>query len=177
MNYAILGPRDGINRICNTTPSTETSDSRFVEVTDEQTAVISGLLATHIQPIWLDGAVTTRQAVAATGEDVQWDETQGKLMRISHAPLSAEEIWATKLGGFLTVNGIDLKANRSAKNDFTGMFTLLAAGVQAGVLTAQTPVDIWDAHEAKHTLLASDALALLLAYGFAWQSMFNEFAP
>lgn len=90
---------------------------------------------------------------------------------------SVEQVWAGKLAGFLTVNGLDLKANRSAKNDFTGMFTLLGGGIQAGAITGSTPVDIWDWHETKHTLPASDCLALLLAYGFEWQAMFNEFAP
>jgi len=90
---------------------------------------------------------------------------------------SVEQIWADKLAGFLTVNGLDLKANRSAKNDFTGMFTLISGGIAAGAITAATPIDIWDAHNAKHTLPASEILALLLGYGFAWQAMFNEFAP
>lgn len=90
---------------------------------------------------------------------------------------SAEQIWADKLAGFLSINGLDLKANRSAKNDFTGMFTLINGGLAAGAINNATPIDIWDAHNVKHTLPASDILALLLAYGFAWQAMFNEFAP
>ena len=117
---------------------------------------------------------------------------------------SVEQIWAGKLAGFVTVNGFDLKANRAARNDFSGMFTMLngvidraekvakaaealkeeatpesiaAAGVAARNYVLSSPVEIWDAHEAKHTVPISTCIDLILDYGLAWQAMFNEFAP
>lgn len=96
------------------------------------------------------------------------------------APIpTVEQIWADFLAGTITdvPTGIALKANRSAKADFADMFTLITAAIARGLITEETEQSIWDAANNEHVLPAGDILDLIVRYGFAWQSAFNELAP
>ena len=91
----------------------------------------------------------------------------------------ASEIWQEKLdGGWLDqLTNIKLKTNKEARDLFTGQVVMLREALDAGVLTADAELSIWDYHEQSHTLTVSQLRGLLLRYGIAWQQMFAEFAP
>jgi hypothetical protein len=85
--------------------------------------------------------------------------------------------WADFLAGHVTVSGIDLKASIEARDAFTGTMILIREGIDAGAITNATPMSIWDAHEQEHALTVGNVRQLLLAYGFAWKTAFDQLAP
>jgi hypothetical protein len=93
--------------------------------------------------------------------------------------LTVEQIWNDWLAGYITdpVTGIELKANRQARNDFIGQATLLREALDGGALTGADPVTVWDRSNVPHELTVTNCRALLLRYGIAWQTAFNELAP
>jgi hypothetical protein len=87
--------------------------------------------------------------------------------------------WLLFLDGVITdpVTGIALKANRNARNDFIGQATLIREALDAGAITAASPMPIWDAENNEHALTVAELRGLLLRYGIAWQTAFNQLAP
>jgi len=87
--------------------------------------------------------------------------------------------WLLFLDGVITdpVTGIALKANRNARNDFIGQATLIREALDAGSITSASLMSIWDAENNEHALTVAELRALLLRYGFAWQTAFNQLAP
>ncbi len=127
----------------------------------------------------LTASVASAQQEYATAQN-QVASLTAQLETLRNPPVPPEaQLWVDFLAGSITdsVTGIALKANRSAKNDFVAMFTLLNAAIAIGAATAETPQEIWDASNVKHELPVGDILALLIRYGFAWQAAFNALAP
>jgi hypothetical protein len=87
--------------------------------------------------------------------------------------------WEAFLAGSITDpdTGIALKASFKARNDFVGQVTLIREALDAGLLTAASPMSIWDAANTEHALTVAQIRSLLLRYGIAWQTAFNQLAP
>lgn len=92
-------------------------------------------------------------------------------------PVDELAAWNAFLAGVITINGIDLKASVAARDAFIGQVTLMQEGLALGVLTAESTVEIWDAHNVGHTMTVSQCRALIFNYGVAWQQAFAQLAP
>lgn len=94
MKYAILGPRNAINRVRDTAPTAP--EVRFVEIADEQAESVALMLAERQMPIWLSDEVVSRLSVIASGDRLQWDEETKELTRVTPPlPVPAEvPLWA-----------------------------------------------------------------------------------
>ena len=91
----------------------------------------------------------------------------------------AIDVWQEKLNGGWVDNftQIKLKTNKEARDLFTGQVVMLREALDAGVLTADTELSIWDYYEQEHVLTVAQLRGLLLRYGIAWKQMFDDFAP
>lgn len=92
---------------------------------------------------------------------------------------SDSEVWAEWLTGTITdpVSGIALKCSIAARDAFVGQVALIREALDAGVLTGADTMSVWDAANVEHILTITDLRALLLRYGIAWQTAFNQLAP
>lgn len=83
MKYAILGPRQAINRVVerDTAPT-----APHVELTDAQAETISPLLADKRQPVWVDGEPLSRLDIIASGDRLRFDEQTQTLVRFTPTP-------------------------------------------------------------------------------------------
>lgn len=95
------------------------------------------------------------------------------------APVDPAAAWNAFLAGSIhdATTGIELKANRQARNDFIGQATLLREAVEAGLVTGTDPQSVWDAENVEHVLTVEGVRDLILRYGIAWQQAFNQLAP
>lgn len=105
MKYLILDPRGGINRITDTTPERHAPDATVMEVADEVAAQATAMRVSRQAPLWLDGALTSREAQLAAGIRLRWDDTAKawtKTAVVVPVPLS---ITASQLRRQLRVDG------------------------------------------------------------------------
>lgn len=91
--------------------------------------------------------------------------------------LSEAQIWERKLNGFLSIEDLHLKASLDARNAFVGQYLLLSAAKESGQIQGNNTRLIWDYYNIPHERTVDELLSILLSYGFAWNQLFEEFAP
>ena len=79
MKYAILGPRHGIVLVTDTAP--ESAQTNFIEISDSAAETIANMRNENKFPVVVDGEITCRKDVIASGFNLTWDEAQKKLVR------------------------------------------------------------------------------------------------
>lgn len=104
MKYLILNQRGGINAISNTAPVVA-ADERAVEVSDEVAAQATTMIAARQAPLWLDGALTSREAQRATGIRLQWNDTAKAWTKTAVVVPVPPSITASQLRRQLRVDG------------------------------------------------------------------------
>ena len=122
-----------------------------------------------------DGTVISRQPKGAPSPEAVEDD-------IANPPAPPDDTtaaWLAFLAGSITdpVTGIALKANLDARNDFIGQDALLTRALVKGWVTPDSPQSIWDAANVEHVLTVEGVRDLILRYGIAWQTAFNQLAP
>jgi hypothetical protein len=73
MKNLILNPRGEISHIADSTPDLIPGETA-VEVSDEVAAQVAAMRAAKQSPMWLDGALTSREAQLAVGIRLRWDD-------------------------------------------------------------------------------------------------------
>ncbi len=92
---------------------------------------------------------------------------------------SEAEVWRAKLteGWLDPVTKIRLKTTEEARNLFAGQVVMIREAIDQGQLSNDVLMPIWDFYEQPHTLSVGAIRNLLIRYGMAWQTMFNQYAP
>lgn len=118
------------------------------------------------------------QTFAASGEASQENASTDIANQPEPTPDPALA-WNAFLSGSIIdgPTGIALKANRQARNDFIGQATLMREALDGGALTGSSNVSIWDSSNVEHVMTVTACRGLLLRYGIAWNTAFNELAP
>lgn len=108
MKNLILDPRGGVNRIADIDPDIPLDvipGETTVEVSDEVAAQVATMRAANQFPLWLDGALTSREAQLAAGIRLRWDDAAKVWTKVPIVVPVPPSITASQLRRQLRVDG------------------------------------------------------------------------